>query len=83
MSALEVRLAPEQLAELAGMILQGLAKGPSTNRPLTVKEAAAATGIPVRTLYDRIKAGSIRTLPDIGSVRIPQAEIRRLNPDPS
>jgi excisionase family DNA binding protein len=78
-ASLQVILAPEQLAELADMIAAKMGEARfSKTAPLTVKEAAQALGVGTDSIRSRIKAGIIRTVPDIGITRVPRSEIDRL-----
>lgn len=53
--------------------------GPSPRKPLTVQQAASATGLHRDTIYRNIEAGTIRTVPGIGRKKlIPASEIDRL-----
>ncbi len=78
-TALEVRLTEEQLDSLAERVAMKIAKaGPHCDAPLSVKQAAKALGLSSDTIRSRVKAGMIRTVPDIGITRIPKTEIDRL-----
>lgn len=46
--------------------------------PYRVKEAAQLLGVSESNIYSRCKAGSIRTVPNVGRVLIPASEIQRL-----
>jgi len=76
-TALEVRLSEEQMDELAAKIAQRLAPA-KARRPRTVIEAAEQLNVSEHTIYTRVKAGTIRKVPDIGVIRIPAEEIERL-----
>lgn len=74
---LQVVLTEDSLRQLAAMVAE--INAPEREQaPLTKKEAAAALKVSVKTIERRIAAGVITTVPDIGAVRIPLAEIERL-----
>jgi excisionase family DNA binding protein len=74
---LQVVLTEEQLEEIARRVAE--MNGPSrAGAPLTVSAAAAALGVSKPTLYRRITAGEIRTVPDLGRTLVPRSEIERL-----
>ena len=76
---LEVKLSDEQLDLLADRIAAKMGEARfSKTAPLTVKEAAQALGVGTDSIRSRIKAGIIRTVPDIGITRVPRSEIDRL-----
>lgn len=70
-------LSDETLRQLAAMVAK-INSPEKEHAPLTKKEAAAALKVSVKTIERRIDAGVITTVPDIGAVRIPLAEIERL-----
>ena len=77
-SILEVRLASDQLDELADAIYRKLNAAASYTRPLTLREAAQALNISYATLNRRVASGLVRTVDGIGCRRVSQSEIRRL-----
>ena len=74
--SITITLTDEQLDEIANRVAAKLGK--FTEDPLTKQEAARALRVSVKTIERRIEAGVIRTVPDIGVVRIPVPEIERL-----
>ena len=78
-ATLEVKLSEEQLDLLADRIAAKMGEARfSKTAPLSVKEAAQALGVGTDSIRTRIKAGIIRVVPDIGIIRVPQAETDRL-----
>lgn len=79
-AVLEVKLSNEQLELLAERIAVKMGQSaPKRNAPLSVRECAIALSIGQDAVRTRVKAGLIRTVPDLcGLVRIPQSEIARL-----
>ena len=79
-ATLEVKLSEEQLELLAERIAVKMGEAtPKRKAPLSVREAALALNMSQDSVRSRIKAGLIRTVPDMeGLTRIPQAEIQRL-----
>ena len=72
-----IELTDEHIAAIARQVHQ-LAAADSPGLPLTKAEAAHALRISTRTIDRRLKAGLIKTVPDIGAIRIPLSEIDRL-----
>jgi len=76
-ATLEVTLSESAMDELAERIAAKLRETPN-NKPLTPKQASDALGVSLSTIHIRVRAGLIRKIPDIGAIRIPRSEIRRL-----
>ena len=66
---------PEFLDWIAEEVARRIQKRPDT---YTVATAAAALGVSTGCVRTRVKAGLIRSIPNMGVVRIPGAEIDRL-----
>lgn len=76
---LQIQLSDADLERLAEMV--AAKRGASDqvpNKPHTVSEAAERLGVSPRTIRRRIEAGLIKTIPELGHVRIAPSEIRRL-----
>jgi excisionase family DNA binding protein len=81
MITLQITIAEEHLATLAGMIAAAMPTK-DDDRPLTVPEAAKRLGVSVRTIQRRVEAGLIERVPGMGRVLIPAAAVQRLlNPN--
>lgn len=82
MSTLFLELTEGQLDILADAIFKRMAKQPVADKPLSVDEMATALGVSKDTIYRRIQAGEIRTIPGMGRKLIPAIELARLlDPD--
>lgn len=73
---LTITLTPEQLRELAAELAK-IDRPAPTDKPLSVKAFAAATGVSVNTVYRQVDAGEIRRVPGLAKVLIPAAELGR------
>lgn len=70
-----ITLSPEDRGAIIAQLKSEL---PQIRRPWTAKQLADELGVDVSTVYTRIKAGEIRTVPGIGTKRIPYPEVERL-----
>jgi hypothetical protein len=78
MSALEVKLSDDQLRDLARLIVAEMNHIPMRRSTVTVSEASKMLGVDQKTIRRRISAGVIKTVPELGAIRIPLSEIERL-----
>lgn len=78
MTALTVKLEPDQLRELAVLVAAELRGTAGDGSPLTVQQAARRLNLSTDTVRRRIEAGQIRTIPLSKPIRIPADEITRL-----
>lgn len=69
-------MSPEDAKQIAVAVADELEERQKRKLPpVSPKTFSTMTGIPLRTVYHRIKAGSIKTIP--GCTRIPYSELRR------
>ena len=75
---IEVRLPDDQLAALAKLIAAEMATTKRDDKPFTAAELAKELGVCETTIIRRVKAGLIHSIPNIGKIRIPASELKRL-----
>lgn len=76
MNTLQVILAPEQLAELADMIVARMGAKPKA--ALTLHEAAAELQLSTCSIRRMIHDGTLKRVPGISKILIPTSEINRI-----
>jgi excisionase family DNA binding protein len=79
MSTIEISLSDSDKRDIARYVAEEMRKaGTGRKSAMSVRELAATLGVSPQTIYERVEAGIIRKVPDIGAVRIPLSEVERL-----